>query len=523
MKTHTKTVLAVVGVMIGIVTGERSLYASEIAVMMLVLTFAQMVVRWFETRKEKGESSERTSERYSLTLLTILFSCGIFLGIIRVQLVEEKKVFLCETVCTFDAVIVSSPDKKGIYQQFSVHPIEGGEETLDVHVRIALYPSYQIGETLRIEGKVMVPKIIPPHGEKKSFDYAAYLLTRNIGSEMMYPKVEVIDTASHTFTHTLGRWKEDLVKRIDMYVSSPAQSLASGMLFGANSMSQELTQTFRTVGLSHIIVLSGFNIMIVIASVLFVLRFVPLVLRIVIATCSVVMFVMMVGGEVSVLRATAMAFVGLLATLVGREYVAKQALVLSLLAIVMYEPYALLHDVSLHLSFLATAGLVYMSAPLQVLCVRIKNITLRDVCTTTLAAYLATLPYIMYTFGTVSVYALLANIVVLPLVPLAMLLSFLVVVCSYVSHSLALVFGFIDSLFLNLILYVARVVEQLPFASFPLTISFLGMCALYLGIIIFVVHLYKKFSRSTVEKSLSKQDETIGTRKNEILSDVIPY
>jgi len=67
-----------------------------------------------------------------------------------------------------------------------------------------------------------------------------------------------------------------------------------------------------------------------------------------------------------VIRATLMSFVGLLAMLLGRAYVAKQALILSLLAIVMYEPYALMHDVSLHLSFLATAGIVYLSEPLEI-------------------------------------------------------------------------------------------------------------------------------------------------------------
>jgi competence protein ComEC len=135
----------------------------------------------------------------------------------------------------------------------------------------------------------------------------------------------------------LGRWKENLISRIEMYVSSPASTLASGMLFGASSVSRELAQTFRTAGLSHIIVLSGFNIAIVIASILFVLAFLPLFLRITLASISVIVFIIMVGAEPSVVRATLMAFIGLLAMLVGREYVARHALILSFFVIVMYE------------------------------------------------------------------------------------------------------------------------------------------------------------------------------------------
>ena len=58
----------------------------------------------------------------------------------------------------------------------------------------------------------------------------------------------------------------------------------------------------------------------------------------------------------------------------------------------------------------------------------IRSTTYKEIVTTTLCAYLATLPYVMYTFGTVSVYALLTNLVVLPLVPIMMLLTALVVV-----------------------------------------------------------------------------------------------
>jgi competence protein ComEC len=504
MSTHFKTIIFVVGVMLGIAAGETLMYASEVAVVAFVLGVVQIGLY--------KEQSEREPEGFALTLLTVLFSFGLFLGIIRVQLVEEKQNYVCESVCTFDATIISSSDVKDAYQQFTVHPVGADDDVLDIQVRTALYPRYQIGETVRLSGKVSVPDVIAPHGDKKSFDYAAYLLTRNVGSEMVYPKVDVLDAEPHTLTSLLGRWKESLIARMNMYVSSPEQSLASGMLFGANSMSQELTQTFRTAGLSHIIVLSGFNIMIVIASVLFVLRFLPLVLRIFLASVSVILFVMMVGGEASVIRATIMAFIGLLAVLVGREYVAKQALILSLFAIVMYEPYSLLHDVSLHLSFLATAGLVYMSESLGKYFARIPYDSLREMCTTTVAAYLFTLPYIMYTFGQVSVYALLANILVLPLVPFAMLLSFLVVVSSYFSHVISLVVGFLDTQLLTLIIFVAEMIQHLPFASFIFTISFPAMCCLYLIVISYMIYLSNKVA-----------DETKSTSQDGILSDVIPY
>jgi competence protein ComEC len=263
-------------------------------------------------------------------------------------------------------------------------------------------------------------------------------------------------------------------------------------------------------------VLSGFNIVIVIASILFVLAFLPLVLRITLASISVIIFVLMVGAEPSVVRATLMAFISLLAMLVGREYVARQALILSLLAIVMYEPYSLLHDVSIHLSFLATMGLVYMSEPIEIFLKKYFPITtkssLREIFVTTISAYLATLPYIMYTFGTVSPYALFSNMVVLPFIPITMLLSFLVVVSSYFSHTLSMVFGFVDTWLINFLIGVARAIESLPFSYFQMTVSFTFMCLLYAFIFILVKYILFKI-----------KNETGGRDKNGNLTDIIHY
>lgn len=511
MTTHAKTIILVAGVCVGIIVGELSNFASEIAIASILLAITQVVLMLAYRRWLIADSKSVAS------VFTILFCIGIFVGIIREQFVEQKNIFTCESICTFNAKIISSPEVKDDYQIFKVSAIDSSE-SLYVQVRTPLYPKYKIGEMLKLSGKVTVPKIIPPHIDKKSpagaggFDYSSYLLTQNVGSEIFYPRIEIIDDEAHTITEYLGRWKEDLINKINTNVSTPASSLANGMLFGSSPSSRELTQTFRTAGLSHIIVLSGFNIAIVIAGVLFVLTFLPLMLRITVASISVVLFVMMVGAEASVLRATIMAFITLLAIVLGRQYVAHQALILSFFAIIMYEPYSLLHDVSLHLSFLATAGIVYLSQPFNIVFENIKNKNLKELLITTSSAYFATLPYIMYTFGTVSSYALIANILVLPFVPVAMLISFLVVLFSYVSNVLSVVFGFIDSVLINIMIWIAQSIEYLPFSTFPLTISLKVMLLVYIFIMIGAMYLLWK-----------RKNETKITTEGNIITGLIRY
>lgn len=522
MTAHRTTIVTVLGVMLGIVIGEQSMFASEIALGALLLGVVQIALYFFE-RKNIGQIKSTqgildTLRAFSVSLTTFLFCLGISAGILRMELVEEKGVYMCETSCTFSAKIISSPEVKKEYQVFTVKVFSDSQEMYNVQVRTTLYPRFHIGETLELKGKVSVPDKIFSHDNevlaKKTFDYASYLRTKNIGSETFYPHITVTDTQAHTLTDILGRWKENFVDRIGTYVSPPASSLAEGMLFGATSMSEELLQQFRVAGLSHIIVLSGFNIVIVIIAVLFIFSFLPLILRVTFASIFVILFVMMVGGSASVLRATLMAFISLLAMVSGRKYVAKQALVLSLLCIILYEPYALMHDVSLHLSFLATAGLVYMSDTIRFSIVKyFPSIypSFLELITTTLSAYFATLPYVMFTFGTVSMYALIANIIIVPLVPCAMLLTFFVTLFSYISESAAYLFGFIDTLFINCILFITNVIEWLPLSQVLLSLSFFGMLFFYASgfVIIFLM--------------LPTHDETLPTTEDRNLTDIISY
>ncbi|MCF7844068.1 ComEC family competence protein [Candidatus Gracilibacteria bacterium] len=516
MTTHTKTLIFVIGTLLGVAIGEVSMYASEVGMFALILFVTQGVLYLWERKRKMISDVVDITYHFSFPLITALFCFGLFIGVVRVQLVEEKTIFTCESSCTFDAKIISSPETKNEYQIFNIRPLVATSEMYDVQVRTPLYPKYKIGETLSVGGKITIPSIIMPHEDNSGFDYASYLRTKNVGSEIMFPHIEVIDTEAKTLTDILGRLKENFVMRIDRYASSPESSLATGMLFGATSMSKELLQTFRASGLSHIIVLSGFNIVIVIATILFILSFLPLVLRITFASISVILFVMMVGGSPSVVRATLMAFIALLAMLVGRLYVAKQALLISLFAIIMYEPHALINDVSLHLSFLATMGLVYFSEPLEIFFKkyfsRVSIVSLREIFITTLAAYFATLPYVMFTFGKVSMYALIANILVVPLVPIAMLLSFMVVLSSYVSETLSLVISFIDSTLVSFIIWVALTIERLPFSMVVITVSFWGMCLTYLFIFLCAKYLFKK----TI-------NETRVTTENGNLTDIISY
>lgn len=521
MTTHLKTLIAVLGMFVGVLVSEKTNYGTEVATLALVLGSVQMVIYvsclLIDKRKVKEIKTDTPRVRFSIPHMCGIFFIAIFLIILRIQFSSEKNNFVCEKACTLSATIVSSPKIKNEYQTFIVRPNQEND-TYDVLVRAPLYPRFEAGEKLSLTGKVSLPNVIMPHQNNKSFDYEMYLRTQSVGSEMFYPKIlsqgDVTDDIS--FIDSLKRLKEYFVETISLYVSSPASTLATGMLFGASTMSTEMTETFRVAGISHIVVLSGFNIAILISFVLLVCLFLPLLLRVIIASFLIIIFVLMVDGEVSIIRAMLMSFIGLAALSFGKGYMARQALLLSLIVIILYEPIHLLHDVSLHLSFLATAGIIYMSDGIKKMLHMIRSKSYQEIITTTLAAYLATLPYSMYVFGTVSIYALLTNLIVLPFVPVMMLITFLVVMFAPISHTFTLLIGYVDTLFGNFIIFIAHLVEGLPLSSVTMSVSLFGMCFLYLvlgTVYTYRVHRYEKKPR----------DETSPTKCDEIISGVISY
>ena len=527
---HTRILAALIGLTLGVLCGESSVHASEIAIGSFVLTLLQVSLFVFEKVKKGRIVGEEMStagsshvfqsypnRRVPLSLLSALVFLFITIGIVRVEFSEEKNIFTCEKSCTFSATIRSSPKIQNDYQVFFVTQ-EDSSHIYDVQVKAPLYPRYKVGENILLTGKVTRPRNSLPKSGEKFFDYGMYLRLHDVGSEMLYPKIEITSGGEKNgrFTDKLISFKEERISIISKYVNEPSASLSSGMLFGASFMSKDLVQTFRVAGLSHIVVLSGFNIAILISFVLLVLFFVPLFFRISLAALFVLLFVLAVGAEPSIVRATLMSLVSLTALLIGRAYTASQALIISLIMITLYDPIHLLYDVSLHLSFLASAGIIYMSDGIKNSVSTVKLGLYKEIFITTLCAYLATLPYVIYTFGTISLYSLITNSIVLPFVPISMLVTFLIVIIAPVSSTLAHIFGYIETLIGNWIIFVARTVEAIPFSSTAVSISFTTMCVMYLLIIV----LYRFFIEYYVR---SLKNETSLTKDGEIFSEIISF
>ncbi len=226
---------------------------------------------------------------------------------------------------------------------------------------------------------------------------------------------------------TLVRIKTDFVAGVRRALPEPVASFMVGILIGARSnLPQYLQDNLNTIGLSHIVAVSGYNLTILTIALASLLgkkwRWAALVLSL----WAILGFVLITGGGASILRAGIMATLFLLAAHTGKRLAVEVCLALGVLVTLLMNPTYLLTDMSWQLSFLSLAGIVFIAPKILRWFPRRGRLKIvSEILAVTLAAQITTLPLIAYTFGQASFIAPLANLLIMPLIPPLMLLGFI--------------------------------------------------------------------------------------------------
>ena len=262
-----------------------------------------------------------------------------------------------------------------------------------------------------------------------------------------------------------------------------ARGLVPALVLGDTSaLTPDLTEDFRTTGLAHLTAVSGANLTLLLAFLLFAARWLGVRgrwLRLV-GLLGVVAFVGLCRTEPSVLRAAAMGLVALAALGAGGRRAGLRNLALAMIILLLVEPY-LGRSVGFALSVLASGGIIWWARTWASLLCRWLPRIVAESLTVPLAAQLSTLPVVAAISGQVSVAGLIANALVGPFIGPATVLGFLAAGSSLLSAPLAALWGFGAAWSAQLIIWVARAGAELPGASWPWPITPAALIWLTLG------------------------------------------
>ena len=393
-----------------------------------------------------------------------------------------------ESLFSKPAVLFVKADSDGTYTDRSqvifdashISIIEPTETELPGRLTVSGFGTADIrrGDVVRVEGKLFSTR----GGKQARISYAQ--LSVELRSSSMIEKI-----------------RREFLAGLRSVLPEPQASFGAGLLIGGTrDLPGENVDNLRTVGLSHIIAVSGYNLTIL-AEVFGGRIGKRSKFRGLVLSLSLVgIFVLLAGTSASISRAAVVAILAQIARYYGRNF--KPLLLLAAVAAfsAFTNPLNLWSDIGWYLSFLAFYGVLVLAPLIQKRFLNERKPSLiRSVIIESSAAQIMTIPFVLFVFGQISLISLLANVLVVPFIPLAMLLVTVAGIAWLISPIpvVALWLAWPASVLLTFLLDVANLLARVPHAAVERSLGLGSMLFCYAIIVVCTILFARKLQTKT--------------------------
>ncbi len=397
-----------------------------------------------------------------------------------------------------EGVVVKDPDVRSNRTNLTVSSkliIDNYNNKLvgNILLNVGRYPEYQYGDKLKITGKLEEPF------ESEEFSYKNYLSRFDTYAVMRYPEVaKLAEGQGNKIKAALLAIKHKFQEVLTTSLPEPHASLVLGLILGLKkALPEDLQEALIIAGVSHIVVISGFNISIITKNLLRTRSFLGRRVAFALSFLIVLAFVIMTGAEASVIRAAIMGLLLVIAFNVGRIYQARNALVFAAGLMILQNPKILSFDIGFQLSFAATLGLIYLAPIFEKAFQKIPNfyfLSFRTNLASTTAAILFTLPFQIYYFDRISIVALLANVLILWAVPYTMFFGLIIGAVGIAYLPAAKLVADISWVLLEYLIRLVEFFAKLPFAATSAKIN-VPVIVMYYVSLVFAIRFYRNKKR----------------------------
>jgi competence protein ComEC len=325
-------------------------------------------------------------------------------------------------------------------------------------------PDVVVGTRLRVLGRGLRPTPAANPGE---FDFALKARSQRVLSIVRVDSAACLRVLSRPSPWSpaaaLDRLRAAGVATLRAHLAPERAGLAAALLLGAReSLPREEADDFLVTGTVHVLSISGLHVGLVATALFAALRMLaaPRAAALAAVAGCTGGYMLLVGAETPVVRATLLVWLTCLAAATGRRSAAINALAVAAIVVLVWRP-ADAFSAGAHLSFLSTAVLVGVAAALPVMAVpddpierlidrsrskaerwlrrRARQVWVLFVCG--LAVWMVTTPMVAARFHVVSPVGLVLNVLIAPLVAAAMAAGFLCLLTAPVSSVVAGICG----------------------------------------------------------------------------------
>jgi len=271
-----------------------------------------------------------------------------------------------------------------------------------------------------------------------------------------------------------------------------------GLLVGQrDTLPAATSDMLAAVGLTHIIAVSGYNLTILVRATKRTLAKRSKYQAMIGACTLILAFLLVTGASPSIVRASIISFLSLGAWYYGRKIRPMVLIMLTAAATALWNPLYLWSDIGWYLSFLAFFGVLVIAPIASKKFYRLRKPgVMGQLVIESMAAQIMTLPLILYIFNDSSYLVLLANVLVVPLIPFAMLLSFIAGLAGMLIPAHGGWLAWPAKWLLTYLLDAAGLVARIPHIRFSVSISTWTMASFYAAILAVTLIWWQKASKN---------------------------
>ncbi len=436
-------IIILISYIIGILGG---LYTNSIAFFCFTIILAMCLWGIRKINNKYFRFLRRFLKRYTELLILI----SMTFGFLYTNILEQKYDTIYEAKGEIEEHCIVIAEKepkeyKDLYKVKIVNSKNSARNGTKLYIRVNKKANIKVGDMLLINGTYLEPDVAR---NERGFNYKEYLKTLEIYGtvEINHYKVIKKGRINKLILYT-ARLKEILKSNISKVIKKAEnKNLLIAMILGdTEDLSEELKTDFLNSNLYHILSVSGGQVSNIIIGITILFRLLKIHKKIMDVLCIVILieFMFLTGLTPSIIRACIMCIISLISGLIIRRYDIANSLGISLLIILINNPFAI-NSLSVLLSYFGFLGIIVLgSFTIKEVNKVIKNNILRyilNIVISSVAAQIFIFPIILYIFGTISLTFIFSNLLIIPLSTVITIIGLFIMICPLP------IFGFVEPL-----------------------------------------------------------------------------
>ena len=436
-------IIILISYIIGILGG---LYTNSIAFFCFIIILAMCLWGIRKINNKYFRFLRRFLKRYTELLILI----SMTFGFLYTNILEQKYDTIYEAKGEIEEHCIVIAEKepkeyKDLYKVKIVNSKNSARNGTKLYIRVNKKANIEVGDMLLINGTYLEPDVAR---NERGFNYKEYLKTLEIYGtvEINHYKVIKKGRINKLILYT-ARLKEILKSNISKVIKKAEnKNLLIAMILGdTEDLSEELKTDFLNSNLYHILSVSGGQVSNIIIGITILFRLLKIHKKIMDVLCIVILieFMFLTGLTPSIIRACIMCIISLISGLIIRRYDIANSLGISLLIILINNPFAI-NSLSVLLSYFGFLGIIVLgSFTIKEVNKVIKNNILRyilNIVISSVAAQIFIFPIILYIFGTISLTFIFSNLLIIPLSTVITIIGLFIMICPLQ------IFGFVEPL-----------------------------------------------------------------------------